>query len=230
MLTTENVFSIAHEAYRLCHLPNKSVGRKLRRFLEQSSAKGRKLRPSLGQSGANAMVTQSFAYEQGHTPEQLKALCDYALHLAVKQELYLEKSAVSFQGLVFDASFSLVSNHYQLKHDIATATVAQLRDMVKAIAVLSESMQAFAGNPNTSALSSCPDYVYRNTPCSITDDENLWCVAGHDVRGNSGVLEWCYDKADAKYLLTQMQRFPERFKDISASKFAESQLVCGHSA
>jgi hypothetical protein len=88
-------------------------------------------------------------------------------------------------------------------------------------------MQKFAANPNTSALSSCPDYAYRKSPCNITEDEKLWCIGGEDVRGNAGVLEWCYDKADAQCLLNQMRRFPERFKNISASKWTESELVSG---
>lgn len=63
-----------------------------------------------------------------------------------------------------------------------------------------------------------PAYRYRGLPCSITSDEKLWFVEGVDARGGSGVLEWCYDKADATDRLAEMRKFPQ-FSRLAARKF-----------
>lgn len=39
--------------------------------------------------------------------------------------------------------------------------------------------------------------AYMSRPCSITTDDRLWCIAGVNKLGGSGVLAWCYDQADA---------------------------------
>lgn len=51
-------------------------------------------------------------------------------------------------------------------------------------------------------------YKPRNLPCSIV--KNPWYVAGRFNNGKSdssgGVLEWCYDREDAEYIMSQMKR------------------------
>ncbi len=207
MLTRDTVFEISREGYRLLDLKVTAVGRKLRRFLERVSVDG--------------IVMQSFAFNEGHTPRQLETLRVYAQYIAHQASAYLPAGAVEHQGVVFDDGFALVANHYKLRHDIATASVAELRKLTAAVVVLAECMHEFAANANRAALSECPDYVYRNLPCNIVTDDQLWAVSGQDVRGGSGVLEWCYDEADARDILEAMNRFPERFLGIEACKWSE---------
>lgn len=55
-----------------------------------------------------------------------------------------------------------------------------------------------------------PLYKYRGYACNIAPDDKLWCICGHDQHDrSSGVLEWCYDEEDAKYLLEKMQQFSQ---------------------
>lgn len=208
MLNRETVFEISREGYRLLGLKATAVGRKLRRFLERVSVDG--------------IIMQSFAFNEGHTPRQLETLRVYAQYIARQASEYLPAGVVEHQGVVFDDGFALVANHYKLRHGIASASVAELRKLVEAVVVLAEVMHEFAGNANRAALAECPDYVYRGLPCSIVEDERLWCVSGEDVRGGSGVLEWCYDEADALEILTSMQRFPERFLGVVVLKWSEA--------
>ncbi len=207
MLTRENVFEISREGYRLLNLQAAAVGRKLRRFLERVSA--------------NGLVIQSFAFGEGHTVRQLQALEVYAQYIAREAEAWLPADVATYQGAIRDDAFGLVANHYRLQQDVPTATVAQLRKMVELVVVLSDGMHEFVGNANRVALAECPEYIYRNLPCSIVTDDKLWCVSGSDVRGGSGVLEWCYDEDDARYILESMQRFPERFTGIKVEKWSD---------
>jgi hypothetical protein len=64
-----------------------------------------------------------------------------------------------------------------------------------------------------------PRYQFRGLPSSIKPDHELWCVSGHHGIGG-GVLEWCFDEEDAKYMLAYMRRFPE-FKNLSAGRFLD---------
>lgn len=62
-------------------------------------------------------------------------------------------------------------------------------------------------------------YNYRNCPCSITDDDKLWCILGADGT-MCGVLEWCYDEEDAKSLLEEMQQYPQ-FQNLKCIAWSE---------
>ncbi len=67
-------------------------------------------------------------------------------------------------------------------------------------------------------------YKMRNLPCNIRPDHKLWCVMGAVDNGNGyyggGVLEWCYDQADAEALVEEMQK-DSRFSNLTASKYKE---------
>lgn len=206
MLNRQNVFDVSLEASRLLNLDAKAVGRKFRRFLSRVSE--------------NGVVAQMFACCEGHTERQLKTLEVYAQYIAKEQSEELSKDIATLKGLVNDREFGLVSVQYQFLVSVDAATVAQLREMVAFVRVLACWMHDFAQSPNITVLSDCPDYVYRNLPCSIVPHEELWCVSGADVRGGAGVLEWCYDEADANGILADMKRFPERFTGLKAEAFA----------
>jgi hypothetical protein len=215
MLNRHQVFEVSREGCRLLTLQSKAVGRKLRRFVERYTEGG--------------CTGQQFAFEEHYSLTQLDALRQYAKEVAATVDMYLTetfivgclniKEVVGDCVHVADADFGLVSNVYFLKVDVKTASVTQLRDMVKFIVLLSDCMHAFAASRNDTALRNCPEYIYRSYPCSITSDDKLWLVCGEDARGGSGVLEWCYDAKDAHAVLEQMNRFPERFYNLSAEKW-----------
>ena len=205
MLNRHSVFETSREANRLLRLDG-AVGRKLRRFV--------------GRYTAGDFVCQSFAFDEGHTPEQLAALEAYAKTIDEEMQEHLPTGVAKRQGTLVDRDFGLVSNNYQLMVHPDKATVKQLRAMVAMLAVLSESLHDFAAAPNRTALHACPEYVYRGRPCSIVPDDELWCIVGQDVAGCSGVLEWCYDETDAQELLAQMNRYPSRFKGVHAKRWA----------
>lgn len=213
MLTRDNIFVISHEAYMLWRLPKGAVGRKMRRFLTQVAGKG--------------MLLQSFCFDESYSKTQLHAIEVYARNLDDSLQAFLPLVAVHRCGTMADDQFGLVSNHYKFVHSIETASVAQLRDMVKAVAILAESMQAFAASVNNTALVNCPTYVYRGLPSSIAKDKDLWVVAGLDkMTGASGVLEWCYDVRDALGVFEEMTRHPGRFANLTAHPFVEPVNHC----
>lgn len=62
-------------------------------------------------------------------------------------------------------------------------------------------------------------YKYRNLPCTAGD----WCVTGQDSSGghySGGILEWCYDRKDAKDRLNQMKQFPQ-FSELKITRPGE---------
>lgn len=63
-------------------------------------------------------------------------------------------------------------------------------------------------------------YQYRGLPCSIAPNEKVWCVAGVDTLGGSGVLEWCHDEFDARNMLENMRKYPQ-FRNLRAHKYLE---------
>lgn len=66
-------------------------------------------------------------------------------------------------------------------------------------------------------------YKYRGLPCSIQPDGKLWCVSGADRVGNgAGILEWCYDKKDAKRLMKAMQKDKGRFIQLRVEPYKRS--------
>jgi hypothetical protein len=213
MLSRENTFAITHAAYSLWRLPKGAVGRKMRRLLTQVAKSG--------------ILMQSFCFDEGYSIEQLRAIETYARKLDESLQVFLPLAAVHRCGTITDDGFGMVSNHYKFVHNIETATVSQLRDMVKAVAVLGESMQAFAASVNKTALATCPTYDYRGLPCSIAPDSQLWVVAGLDkLSGGSGVLEWCYDVKDAHEVFKAMARHPDRFPGLNAHPFLEPVNHC----
>ena len=64
-------------------------------------------------------------------------------------------------------------------------------------------------------------YQYRDLPCSILPDKELWTVAGSDnLMEAYGVLEWCYSKEDAMELISKMKQDGQRF-DVCAVPFID---------
>ena len=213
MLTRENIFAISHEAYMLWRLPKGAVGRKMRRFLTQVADSG--------------MLLQSFCFDEGYSKTQLHALEAYARQLDESLQVNLPLAVVHRCGTMTDDQVGLVSNHYKFVFSIETASVGQLRDMVKTVAILAESMHAFAASVNNTALVNCPTYVYRGLPSSIAKDKDLWVVAGLDrMTGASGVLEWCHDVRDALDVFEEMTRHPGRFANLTAHPFVEPVNHC----
>lgn len=64
-------------------------------------------------------------------------------------------------------------------------------------------------------------YQYRNLPCT----DLSWHIWGHDnLNKMSGVLEWCYDEADAKNRLAKMQS-AGHFEDLEIGQLAPDQIL-----
>jgi len=62
-------------------------------------------------------------------------------------------------------------------------------------------------------------YEYRNLPCNVVSASELWCVCGMDnAKKCVGILEWCYDKKDAKAVLVRMRK-DVRFTELVAEKY-----------
>ena len=62
-------------------------------------------------------------------------------------------------------------------------------------------------------------YKYRSLPCSAGD----WSVCGFDsLLNGGGVLEWCFDKADAISRIAIMRAYPQ-FQDLSIDDGRGSQ-------
>ena len=64
-------------------------------------------------------------------------------------------------------------------------------------------------------------YIFRNLPCNIVPDDELWYISGnfqHENGFGSGVLEWCYDENDAKAILSQMLQ-DNSFSNLQSSAF-----------
>jgi len=54
-------------------------------------------------------------------------------------------------------------------------------------------------------------YAFRDLPMNIKPPGELWAIYGHVFREGScsyGLLEWCYDQADAEKLLLEMKKDP----------------------
>ena len=62
-------------------------------------------------------------------------------------------------------------------------------------------------------------YEMRGLPCNINTDDKLWCVVGEYSNGSGGgVLEWCYDEQDARYVLGLMLN-DKRYRNLKAVKY-----------
>lgn len=218
MLNRENAFEVSRQAYHLVNGPKFAVSRSLRRFL----------REVLGDISADngTYVFQSFAFDEGYGEQQLAALAAYAGRIDDEQQEYLEDFGALRMGTQFDSMFGSVANGYKLSFHIATASLKELQAAVKLVAVLSDSLHGFVASPAKAA--GFEDYSYRGLPCSIAPDSELWTIGGHDKRnGGSGVLEWCYDEADALERLAMMQRYPERFIGVKAESYLASFAPSG---
>jgi hypothetical protein len=218
MLNSQNVFEVSRAGYTLFRSSKWETSRALRRFLSDV------VLPVLRENG-KALVLQSFAHEDGYSPKQLDALERYAADREESQRSNIPEGAALYQGVVRDNDYGSVLNCYELSWNPATASLTQLQLMAKVVIVLADSLHQFAAFPNENALKDCPQYRYRNLPCTIGTDENLWCVSGQDVHGGCGVLEWCYDEKDANAVLAEMNRFPERFSGLTAAPFLHQFLA-----
>lgn len=61
-------------------------------------------------------------------------------------------------------------------------------------------------------------YKPRGLPCNIAPEDKIWTVCGGYKGGGGGILEWCYDEADAKQMLEYMLPFPQ-FVGLSISAY-----------
>ncbi|WP_150126565.1 hypothetical protein [Burkholderia cenocepacia] len=212
MLDSQNVFEVSRAGYALMGSRKWEQSRALRRFLSGF------VLPVLA-LGGKALLQQSFAHEAGYSSEQLDALERYAAAREENQREYLPEGAVRFLKVVRDNDYGSIFNSYELAWDPATASLKQLQLLVKVVIVLADSLHEFAAFPNENALRSCPEYRYRGYGISVAKDEHLWCVCGQDVRGGSGVLEWCDGEDDANEMLAKMNSFPERFIGLTAGPY-----------
>ena len=65
-------------------------------------------------------------------------------------------------------------------------------------------------------------YVYRSLPCrNNLGLDRTFSICGTDTQGGSGVLEWCNDLGDAKYMYRRMVNYPQ-FVDLKI--YNEGQL------
>lgn len=63
-------------------------------------------------------------------------------------------------------------------------------------------------------------YQYRNLPCNVVPDDLLWTISGTDtLTGGSGVLEWCLNEPDARWLMAEMEAFLEQFSKLTAAPY-----------
>ena len=225
-----NCGDIVRMGVRLMHGSKWGTSRALRRFLSEvlvpNTSQLQTLR-ELAQARANPVcdIFQMFASmdEEGYSPEQRQALGVYAKQLAEEMAAaeLSEIALVEYKGVVDD--MGTVFNHYRMPIHLATASLKELQQAVKVVVVLAEFLVEFSTDPNLNALRDCPVYRYRGLPCSIAEDERLWCINGGDrLNGGGGVLEWCYDADDAKCRLERMREHPYQFRDLSATSYLET--------
>lgn len=62
-------------------------------------------------------------------------------------------------------------------------------------------------------------YRFRGLPCNIVNENIIWCVSGEYGNG-AGVLEWCYDRADAEELARELRKDPKA-RNIRAHKWIQ---------
>lgn len=201
-LSPETVFEISRESYRLLELGENVKGRTLRRFVSRVCSKG--------------FISQVFAYEGGFSADQLNAIEAYARDVAAKSICFIPADVAVHSSTFQEPSFGMVQNVFTVHADVGTASVRELAAIVRAIAVLSDTMHEYRADINKAALRRFPDYRYRNKPSTLS--EAPWCVSGSDIRGGSGVLEWCYDREDAHERFVEMQQHG-RFRDLSYAAF-----------
>lgn len=222
MLTRGNFIEAAHRMYQLAHSKKFNVSRSLRRALKDYYV--------LAVNNPNrAEVFQNFAYDEGFNKAQLETLQKFAEKTSEENlERFAKAQAeegwpatVDVGEVIYDYWTGSVSGHYMFPFNPETATLRQLQMMVSALQIIAESMTPAGRRLNAEVLFDCPIYEYRNLPSNIVDEDDLWCVTGQDAMGGSGVLEWCYDELHASCVLSEMQKFPERFTNLKASAYKE---------
>lgn len=233
MLNRHNAFHVSSQGYALIRGNKWTTSRALRRFLADL------LDAPLATTGAAArwMLFQQLAHNEGYSKVQLEALEKFATRVAEDQQPYLDKLSVDankpeqqlpdvvrLMSTVHDDMFGTVFNSYEVRVNPKTASLKELQSLVKSVVVLSDFLHQVAGRGlNETVLRDCPMYEYRSLPCSIAPDEELWCVSGADKLDNSGgILEWCYDEEDAKEVLRKMSQYPDRFSDLKAQSWLET--------
>lgn len=233
MLNRQNAFHVSHQGYSLIRGNKWNTSRTLRRFLTDV------LDAPLAKTGAAAgwMLFQQLAYDEGYSKVQLEALEKFATRVAEDQQSYLDKlrvdeskpdqrlpELVRLMSTVHDDMLGTVFNSYEVKVDPWAASLKELQTLVKSVVVLSDFLHQVAGRGlNDTVLRDFPMYECRGLPCSIAPDGELWCVSGADKLDNSGgVLEWCYDEEDAKEILQKMNQYPDRFSNLKAQSWLES--------
>lgn len=227
MVNRQSANFIAGEGFRI--LVNKgNVSRALRRFLEPYLVESR--------THANCMdLFQVFSYDEAFSVQQLDEIEDYA-----KYTVEMQRDLMSSQGI--EATFvstnredyvGMVTNHYVLPGTLETATLAQLRNMLKAVIEVAETLSVIVSTKefNARVLVNNPEYTYRGLPCTCAPEQELWEISGQDLRTKvSGVLEWCYSEVDAKAQMAEMLREPQRFANLKASSHAERQMPMAQAA
>jgi hypothetical protein len=211
MLNRENALDIFRQGDQLVDGKKWQQSRTLRRFLAAIVE---------AKQHGEPFVTMSWSNDEGHNTEQLDVIENHAEMCANRYREYLSRNwAAHCFGVSRDDMYGTVCVPVRLNWMPETATLAQLQQMVRVVVMLADSMREFAENVNETVLKDCPEYRYRGLPCSIAPDEDLWCIAGHDKKGGSGILEWCHGEDDAQVLYQKMSRFPLRFPRLVAEPF-----------
>jgi len=172
-------------------------------------------------ASGKAMLTMCLAFNEGYNAQQLQAIYAYAKQLAVTMDAYAsaqDMSLVKPLGVSLDLECGSVLINYELEASLESGSLMELQDLTLFVSSMAYAMVPFAKNPALTA--GFDDYQYRGYPCSIVDDDQLWAVSGHDLRGGgSGVLEWCHSEADATAVMQEMLNYPCRFVELSAEKW-----------
>lgn len=210
MFHSQNVRAFLTRARAIEHTCKFETSRALRRLLAEVVDSER-------------FVTLSLANDEGYSTRELAALEAAAGQIERQARVSLGHCAGALLVPMVhrDDAAGVVQLRYALQVPTPDASLSQLQLTLRALRALAEKFEAFALNP--AAYAGFADYRYRGCPCSIAQDDRLWMVGGYDKRtGGSGVLEWCANAGDALRLFTQMQRFPDRFFDLTAGRFRDA--------
>lgn len=231
MLNRHNVFHVSSQGYSLIRGKKWNTSRALRRFLTDV------LMAPIVKTGPAAywLLFQELANHEGFSEAQLNALETFAARIAEEQQGYLDKvrADANLPGQLLLETVKLMNtenhdesvyNTYRVMVNPETASLKELQTLVKAVVVLSDFLHQVVGRGlNEIVLRDFPMYEYRGLPCSIAPDEELWCISGADKLDNSGgILEWCYGEGDAKEVLQKMSQYPDRFSDLKAQSWLET--------
>lgn len=61
-------------------------------------------------------------------------------------------------------------------------------------------------------------YSVMKNPCTIVEEDSLWCIVGQSEKYGSGVLAWCHSEEIAKHWYEIMENDPD-FTKISYEKW-----------